>query len=173
MGRSSGGATSGALRHQLRPERDRWYLDASWKTTPEPGLSWTNCGGPVLGVDLNADHLACCVLDAAGNPSVNPSASTWHRWAAGVPARRAGARGPLRSARPRPATPAALRSWWRTSTSLTRAPSAAKPWAAGQRGKATAPHHRRYSHRQVPHQADQHGRPARYRGDRGGRRLHQ
>jgi IS605 OrfB family transposase len=51
------------------PERGRWYLDASWKTTPQPvpGLDELRAGR-VLGVDLNADHLACCVLDAAGNP---------------------------------------------------------------------------------------------------------
>jgi hypothetical protein len=28
--------------------------------------------GPVLGVDLNADHLACTVLDGSGNPVGNP-----------------------------------------------------------------------------------------------------
>ena len=28
--------------------------------------------GPVLGVDLNSDHLACCVLDASGNPIGEP-----------------------------------------------------------------------------------------------------
>jgi IS605 OrfB family transposase len=29
--------------------------------------------GRVLGVDLNADHLACCVLDACGNPVGQPT----------------------------------------------------------------------------------------------------
>ena len=29
--------------------------------------------GRVLGVDLNADHLACCVLDASGNPIGEPT----------------------------------------------------------------------------------------------------
>ena len=29
-------------------------------------------GGPVLGVDLNADHVAACVLDASGNPIGEP-----------------------------------------------------------------------------------------------------
>ena len=28
--------------------------------------------GPVLGVDLNADHLAACVLDSSGNPIGEP-----------------------------------------------------------------------------------------------------
>jgi IS605 OrfB family transposase len=60
-----------AVRYDISydPERGRWYLDASWKTTPQPvpGLDELRAGR-VLGVDLNADHLACCVLDAAGNP---------------------------------------------------------------------------------------------------------
>jgi hypothetical protein len=51
------------------PDRGRWYLDASWKTTPQPPpvLGELRAGG-VVGVDLNADHLAACVLDASGNP---------------------------------------------------------------------------------------------------------
>jgi IS605 OrfB family transposase len=54
-------------------ERDRWYLHASWKTSPEPvpGLDEVR-NGPVLGVDLNADHLAACVLDCSGNPIGEP-----------------------------------------------------------------------------------------------------
>ena len=35
-GDTGGGPTGGALRHQLRPRRGRWYLDASWTTSPEP-----------------------------------------------------------------------------------------------------------------------------------------
>jgi hypothetical protein len=44
-------------------------VDASWATGPAavPRLEDVR-GGPVLGVDLNADHLAACVLDTAGNP---------------------------------------------------------------------------------------------------------
>ena len=60
-----------AVRYDISydPERDRWYLDASWAITPEPPTSLEELrGGRVLGVDLNAGHLACCVLDAAGNP---------------------------------------------------------------------------------------------------------
>ena len=64
-----------AVRYDISydPERGRWYLDASWKTTPEPvpGLDELRAGR-LLGVDLNADHLACCVLDAAGNPVGEP-----------------------------------------------------------------------------------------------------
>jgi hypothetical protein len=60
-----------AVRYDIRydPKRNRWYLDASWTTNPEPAESLEQLRrGRVLGVDLNADHLACCVLDAAGNP---------------------------------------------------------------------------------------------------------
>ena len=55
------------------PERGRWYLDASWKTTPEPVPSLDDLRtGRVLGVDLNDGHLAAGVLDAAGNPIGDP-----------------------------------------------------------------------------------------------------
>lgn len=68
-------ATRVAARHAVRyditynPTRNRWYLDASWQITPDPvpGLDELR-GGPVLGVDVNADHLAVCVLDSSGNP---------------------------------------------------------------------------------------------------------
>jgi IS605 OrfB family transposase len=51
----------------------RWYLDASWKTTPKPAAPLEDLrGGPVLGVDLNDGHLAACVLDGSGNPVGEP-----------------------------------------------------------------------------------------------------
>ena len=56
-----------AVRYDISydPERDRWYLGASWAITPEPPASVEELRtGPVLGVDVNAEHLACCVLDA-------------------------------------------------------------------------------------------------------------
>jgi hypothetical protein len=60
-----------AVRYDISydPGKDRWYLDASW-THDVTVLSSIEAlhAGPVLGVDLNADHLACCRLDAAGNP---------------------------------------------------------------------------------------------------------
>jgi IS605 OrfB family transposase len=52
------------------PAKDRWYLDASWRkdlTATPPSIEQLRAG-PVLGVDLNADHLACCRLDGSGNP---------------------------------------------------------------------------------------------------------
>jgi hypothetical protein len=63
--------TRRAVRYDISfdPDRDRWYLHASWKTTPEPtpdldDLRWSR----VCGVDLNDGHLATCVLDGSGNP---------------------------------------------------------------------------------------------------------
>jgi hypothetical protein len=68
-------ASSGAVRYDITydPGRGRWYLDASWKTgsggTPRlPVLR----GHPVLAVDLNADHLACWVINPDGNPTGRP-----------------------------------------------------------------------------------------------------
>jgi hypothetical protein len=54
--------------------RGRWYLDASWKqdTVVVPPSIDKLRTGPVLGVDLNADHLAACVLDESGNPVGDP-----------------------------------------------------------------------------------------------------
>ncbi len=55
------------------PDRGRWYLDASWKTAAEPVPELDDArAGRVLGVDLNADHLAACVLDASGNAIGEP-----------------------------------------------------------------------------------------------------
>lgn len=64
-----------AVRYDIAfdPTRGRWYLDASWTTTPEPLLALDQLrAGHVLGVDLNADHLAACVLDSSGNPVGEP-----------------------------------------------------------------------------------------------------
>jgi hypothetical protein len=62
---------SGAVRYDItsHPERDRWYLDASWTHPhrPQPTLAELT-GFPRVAVDLNAGHLACMVLDPSGNP---------------------------------------------------------------------------------------------------------
>jgi hypothetical protein len=64
-----------AVRYDLSYDssRGRWYLDASWKqdTVVPPSIDQLRAG-PVLGVDLNADHLAACVLDGSGNPVGHP-----------------------------------------------------------------------------------------------------
>lgn len=64
-------ATGGAIRFDIsyQPERGRWYLDASWRlpVAAVPELKVVLSDG-VLGVDLNAGHLAGWVLDQDGNP---------------------------------------------------------------------------------------------------------
>jgi hypothetical protein len=67
--------TSGAVRYDItyHPERDRWYLDASWTypRRPIPTLEELT-GFPRVAVDLNAGHLDCVVLDPSGNPVGHP-----------------------------------------------------------------------------------------------------
>ena len=64
-------AASGSVRCDIsyRPDRNRWYLDASWRTKSlrPPALAELH-RSRAIGVDLNADHLACWVLDSSGNP---------------------------------------------------------------------------------------------------------
>lgn len=62
---------SGAVRYDIwhRPERDRWYIDASWQITSDESPTLDQLRQHrVLGVDLNADHLACWVIAPDGNP---------------------------------------------------------------------------------------------------------
>jgi hypothetical protein len=56
------------------PVKDRWYLDASWQQEVIAASHSIDelRTRPVLGVDLSADHLACCVLDRSGNPRGAP-----------------------------------------------------------------------------------------------------
>jgi len=66
---------SGAVRYDIvaHPERDRWYLDASWRHPRRPVPTLTELAGyPRVAVDLNAPHLDCTVLDPAGNPVGHP-----------------------------------------------------------------------------------------------------
>ncbi|MCX5375871.1 hypothetical protein [Streptomyces sp. NBC_00091] len=57
------------------PVRGRWYLDASWATKktvlPTPA-ELVVTGVRLLAVDLNAGHLATCVVDTHGNPVGEP-----------------------------------------------------------------------------------------------------
>ncbi|WP_327305283.1 hypothetical protein OG730_18590 [Streptomyces sp. NBC_01298] len=57
------------------PGRGRWYLDASWATAhtvlPTPA-ELAAAGTRLLAVDLNAGHLAACVIDTHGNPVGRP-----------------------------------------------------------------------------------------------------
>jgi hypothetical protein len=67
---------SGAVRYDItyRPERDRWYLDASWAHArrPVPTLAGLT-GVPRIAVDLNAGHLDCWTIDRSGNPVGQPA----------------------------------------------------------------------------------------------------
>src|SRR5262245_37675860 len=54
-------AATGAVRYDIShdPTRDRWYLDASWRTPPEPAPALEDLRqAPVLAVDLNHGRLA-------------------------------------------------------------------------------------------------------------------
>ncbi len=53
--------------------RDRWYLTASWQIPPTPALpNEAALAHGVIGVDMNADHLAAWRLDIHGNPTGSP-----------------------------------------------------------------------------------------------------
>lgn len=66
---------TGAVRYDIsyNPGKGRWYLAASWRlpAIQPPSLAELRRDRAV-GVDLNADHLACWVLDACGNPTGPP-----------------------------------------------------------------------------------------------------
>ncbi|MEU3934916.1 IS200/IS605 family accessory protein TnpB-related protein [Streptomyces sp. NPDC029044] len=54
-------------------ERDRWYVTAAWQIPPTPTLPIeTALAHGVIGVDMNADHLATWRLDVYGNPTGSP-----------------------------------------------------------------------------------------------------
>jgi hypothetical protein len=64
-------AGSGAVRYDIAfdPARGRWYLDASWqipRALPPPLAELRR--QRALGVDLNAGHVDCWVVDRGGNP---------------------------------------------------------------------------------------------------------
>jgi hypothetical protein len=64
-------AASGAVRYDIAfdPQRGRWYLDASWRTTPVPAPRLEDLHGhPLLAVDVNHGHLAAWVITPDGNP---------------------------------------------------------------------------------------------------------
>ncbi|MFH9978775.1 IS200/IS605 family accessory protein TnpB-related protein [Streptomyces sp. NPDC017179] len=62
-----------AYRIHYDPDRNRWYLTASWQNPPVQTvpLSAVRAGG-LVGVDMNADHLAAWRLDEHGNPVGEP-----------------------------------------------------------------------------------------------------
>ncbi|WP_330288528.1 IS200/IS605 family accessory protein TnpB-related protein [Streptomyces sp. NBC_00576] len=62
-----------AYRIHLDTGRDRWYLTASWQIPPTPTIPIEAAlAHGVIGVDMNADHLAAWRLDIHGNPTGAP-----------------------------------------------------------------------------------------------------
>jgi len=53
-------------------DRGRWYLDASWSVPAATVCLESLTGRRLLGVDLNAGHLAAHVIDQHGNPIGSP-----------------------------------------------------------------------------------------------------
>jgi len=66
---------SGAIRYDVShdPARDRWYIDASWRTQPVPAPALDDLRqAPVLAVDLNRGHLDAWMVTPDGNPAGPP-----------------------------------------------------------------------------------------------------
>ncbi|MFC8102984.1 IS200/IS605 family accessory protein TnpB-related protein [Streptomyces sp. NPDC057363] len=58
--------------------RGRWYVTASWQKPVTPTMPLTAAlADGVIGVDMNADHLAAWRLDTHGNPVGNPRRFTY------------------------------------------------------------------------------------------------
>ena len=69
-------AASGAIRYDISRDsaRDRWYIDASWKTTPTPLASLVRLQQfPVVAIDVNPDHLAVAAVAPDGNMLATPA----------------------------------------------------------------------------------------------------
>lgn len=63
-------AASGAVRYDISHSlaRGRWYIDASWRTTPAPAASLDELRQhPVVAIDVNHGHLAVAVIAPDGN----------------------------------------------------------------------------------------------------------
>jgi hypothetical protein len=66
---------NGAVHYDVShdPVKDRWHLDASWKTPARPAPSLDSLRAlPVLAVDVNAGHLAAAVIAPDGNVTGTP-----------------------------------------------------------------------------------------------------
>jgi IS605 OrfB family transposase len=58
-----------AYRIHFSPDKQRWYLDAAWQRKQVPTVPLESLrAGELVGVDMNADHLAAWRLDPHGNP---------------------------------------------------------------------------------------------------------
>ena len=68
---------TGAVRYDISrdPASGRWYLDASWKTSPAPAATLDELrASPVMAVDVNHGHLATAVIAPDGNIVGAPAA---------------------------------------------------------------------------------------------------
>ncbi len=68
--------TATAVRYDISraPASGRWYLDASWKTSPAPAATLDELrASPVMAVDVNAGCLAVAVVAADGNVLGTPA----------------------------------------------------------------------------------------------------
>jgi IS605 OrfB family transposase len=68
-------AATGAVRYDIShdPARDRWYIDASWRTPPRSAPALEDLRqAPVIAVDLNHGHLDAWAVTPDGNPAGPP-----------------------------------------------------------------------------------------------------
>ena len=68
-------ALTGAVRYDITfdPERGRWHAHASWRTPGTPAVPLEELTRrPVLAADLNAGHIAACIVLPDGNPAGAP-----------------------------------------------------------------------------------------------------
>ena len=113
--------------------------------------------GPVLGVDLNADHLACCVLDSSGNPIGEPAPCAVET--AGLGASRRDGRVRAAISALFTARRAELHGDRGGEPRLLRGPRHRPGNPRPRPARETAaPHHCWHPHPKVPHPAERHGR---------------
>jgi len=116
------------------PDRDRWYLTASWRRAAPPVIPLDAAlAAGCIGVDTNHDHLAAWRLDPHRNPIGEPrrfpyalSGSADHRDAQIRPTSPACCTGPT--------GPACRPSRWKTWTSTGRRPARGTADASGSGG---------------------------------------
>jgi len=116
------------------PDRDRWYLTASWRRAAPPVIPLDAAlAAGCIGVDTNHDHLAAWRLDPHGNPIGEPrrfpyalSGSADHRDAQIRPTSPACCTGPT--------GPACGPSRWKAWTSTGRRPARGTADAGGSGG---------------------------------------
>ena len=164
-----------AVRYDISydPQRGRWYLHASWKTTPHPRPGSMNCaGGGARGGPQRRSCGRLCARQVGQSDRCTSDHPRRHRRVEDFTAGWSGAHSDNRLARPRPAAEL-LGDRGGEPRLCRRARYRARDSRQGQTGQAIAPHRGRDPHSPVSGSAGGDGRPARHRGDRGGPRLYQ